>query len=58
MKLILLPGLDGTGLLFEPLINIMPDNVDFDIITLSIDKEGSIQNQVNDIVSTYKGEGP
>lgn len=33
MKLILLPGLDGTGKLFQPLINELPSNIEHQIIS-------------------------
>lgn len=33
MKIVLLPGLDGTGLLFKPLIATLPSNIDTLIIT-------------------------
>lgn len=32
MKLILLPGLDGTGKLFEPLLSYLPDKIDTQVI--------------------------
>lgn len=33
MRLILLPGMDGTGILFNPLISELPDNVNFNVIS-------------------------
>lgn len=34
-KLILLPGLDGTGLLFQPLTQLLPAEIDYQVIPLS-----------------------
>ncbi|MDX3774001.1 alpha/beta hydrolase [Chromatiaceae bacterium AAb-1] len=34
-KLILLPGLDGTGLLFKPLTDILPSEINYQVIPLS-----------------------
>ncbi|SDZ97993.1 alpha/beta fold hydrolase [Microbulbifer marinus] len=35
MKVILLPGMDGTGLLFEPLIKHFPQNIEFEVVSLN-----------------------
>lgn len=39
MKLVLLPGLDGTGKLFAPLIEALPDSIDIQVITYPLNKE-------------------
>lgn len=39
MKLVLLPGLDGTGKLFVPLIEALPSSINVQIITYPLDKE-------------------
>ncbi len=41
MKLILLPGLDGTGKLFAPLIEALPSSIDVQVITYPLNKEQS-----------------
>ena len=38
MKLVLLPGLDGTGKLFEPLVKVLSDSIDMQIITYPTNK--------------------
>ena len=41
MKLVLLPGLDGTGKLFEPLIEALPPSIDVQVITYPLNKKQS-----------------
>jgi len=41
MKLVLLPGLDGTGKLFAPLIEALPSSIDIQVITYPLNKEQS-----------------
>ena len=41
MKLVLLPGLDGTGKLFTPLIEALPSSIDIQVITYPLDKKQS-----------------
>lgn len=41
MKLVLLPGLDGTGKLFAPLIEVLPSSIDIQVITYPLNKEQS-----------------
>jgi len=41
MKLVLLPGLDGTGKLFAPLIEALPNSIDIQVITYPLNKEQS-----------------
>jgi len=41
MKLVLLPGLDGTGKLFAPLIEALPSSMDVQVITYPLNKEQS-----------------
>jgi len=39
MKVILLPGMDGTGILFEPLLKMLPRDIDAQIIDYPCNKE-------------------
>lgn len=41
MKLVLLPGLDGTGKLFAPLIKALPNSIDVQVIAYSLNKKQS-----------------
>jgi len=41
MKLVLLPGLDGTGKLFAPLIKALPNSIDIQVITYPLNKKQS-----------------
>jgi surfactin synthase thioesterase subunit len=41
MKLVLLPGLDGTGKLFTPLIEVLPSSIDTQVITYPLNKKQS-----------------
>jgi len=41
MKLVLLPGLDGTGKLFTPLVEALPNSINIQIITYPTDKKQS-----------------
>lgn len=47
MKIILLPGVDGTGVLFEPFVNIFKADVPVEVIPLTKDSDQSILNQVS-----------
>ena len=38
MKLVLLPGLDGTGLLFQPLMELLPDDIGIQLISYPTDQ--------------------
>jgi hypothetical protein len=42
MKLVFLPGFDGTGNLFKPLLDIFPDSIETLIISYPTDKNLSI----------------
>ncbi|MHC9509728.1 alpha/beta fold hydrolase [Kangiella sp. M94] len=47
MKIILLPGVDGTGILFEPFVEIFIADVPVEVIPLTKDSDQSILNQVS-----------
>jgi pimeloyl-ACP methyl ester carboxylesterase len=47
VKLILIPGMDGTGLLFEPLIKLMNDDYDYEVICLNAFKNSSAAATLN-----------
>ena len=51
MKMVLLPGLDGTGLLFEPLIAELPKAIDVCIISYPTDRELSYQELVEYVLA-------
>ncbi len=56
-KLILLPGMDGTGQLFEPMINLLPVSIDTTVIPLSSLKEDDAKSQAYEIAKQF-GEEP
>lgn len=45
--LVLLPGLDGTGLVFEPLLEYLPEDVDAQIVRYPTDRVMSLQEHVD-----------
>lgn len=47
MKIILLPGVDGTGVLFEPFVETFKADVPVEVIPLTKDSDQSILNQVS-----------
>ena len=54
MKLILLPGLDGTGKLFKPILDALPNSLDIQIINYDADKKLSY----NELVEYVKQKLP
>ncbi len=54
MKLVLLPGLDGTGKLFAPLIEALPNSIDIQVITYPLNKEQSY----NELIAQVKQNLP
>ena len=54
MKLVLLPGLDGTGKLFAPLIEALPSSMDVQVITYPLNKKQSY----NEIIEYVKQNLP
>jgi pimeloyl-ACP methyl ester carboxylesterase len=49
MKLILLPGMDGTGKLFEPMLSALPPLIEAEVITLSSLYEDHIKAQADEV---------
>ncbi|WP_462168577.1 alpha/beta fold hydrolase [Pseudoalteromonas lipolytica] len=49
IKLILLPGMDGTGKLFEPILASLPSNLDAQVITLSSLQGNDIKSQAEEV---------
>lgn len=47
MKIILLPGVDGSGILFEPFVKIFEPEVPVEVMPLTNDSDQSILNQVS-----------
>lgn len=56
MKIILLPGVDGTGILFEPFVKAFKPDVPVEVIPLTKDSDQSILNQVSIIEDTIDDE--
>lgn len=56
MKIILLPGVDGTGILFKPFVDIFKADVSVEVIPLTKDSDQSILNQVSVIEETVGDE--
>ena len=44
--LLLLPGLDGTGLIFEPLLTHLPEEIDAQVVRYPVDRVMSFQEHV------------
>ncbi len=55
-KIILLPGMDGTGLLFKPLLQLSSNNLTLEIIPLSDTGYQSIDDEVERIARIIKSE--
>ena len=47
MKLILLPGMDGTGILFQPFLDIFPEEIETQIITFPCNEKLSYQELIS-----------
>jgi len=47
MTLLLLPGLDGTGLVFEPLLKQLPDEIDAQVVRYPVDRVMTFQEHVD-----------
>lgn len=56
MKIILLPGVDGSGILFEPFIKIFKSEVPVEVMPLTQDSDQSILNQVSIIENAVGDE--
>lgn len=55
MKIILLPGLDGTGLLFEKLKESFPENLDIEVISYELLEGISYSDQASEIANRFEG---
>ena len=56
MKVILLPGLDGTGVLFKPLLDALPSNIGSLIIDYPANKKLSYPELVNYVIDKLPNE--
>ena len=56
MKIVLLPGLDGTGILFNPLIDALPDNTDSLIIDYPANEKLSYSKLVDYVIDQLPNE--
>jgi len=50
MKPVLLPGMDGTGLLFGPLLDALPDSIDTEVICYSTTEQQTYTELVEEII--------
>ena len=55
MKLVLLPGLDGTGLLFEPLVQVLPSHLSPVVISYPKDRQLSYEELVKFVKQQVPG---
>lgn len=55
MKIILLPGLDGTGLLFDKLKESFPENLDIEVISYDSLEGISYSEQASEIANRFEG---
>ncbi len=55
MKIILLPGLDGTGLLFEKLKENFPEKLDIEVISYDSIEGISYSDQASEIANRFEG---
>lgn len=55
MKIILLPGLDGTGLLFKGLLEALPDDLEVDVICLNDLSARTYSEQAIELAAQYVG---
>ncbi|WP_018625194.1 alpha/beta fold hydrolase [Kangiella aquimarina] len=56
MKIILLPGVDGSGILFEPFIKVFKSEVPVEVMPLTQESDQSILNQVSIIENAVGDE--
>lgn len=56
MKLVLLPGLDGTGKLFSPLIKELPSSIEVQVITYDLHKEQTYNELIKYVTSNLPQE--
>ena len=56
MKIVLLPGLDGTGILFKPFLDALPNNTDSLIIDYPANKKLSYSELVNYVIDKLPNE--
>ncbi len=56
MKLVLLPGLDGTGILFKPLIDTLPKSIDISVISYPNDEKMNYEQLIKLVLSKLPKE--
>ncbi|MGH1486356.1 MAG: hypothetical protein ACRBCI_09040 [Cellvibrionaceae bacterium] len=56
IKVVLLPGMDGTGLLFKPLLDIIPNDINIEVIPLSQETDQSVESEVKRIEKIISDE--
>ncbi len=57
MKWVLLPGMDGTGLLFTPLLSALPIGVDPIVVSYPADRAASPEELLRIVLAHLPGEG-
>lgn len=57
IRLVLMPGLDGTGMFFGPLIKALPPDVPRTVITYPDDKNFSLKDHADFVAARLTGEG-
>ncbi len=58
LKLFLLPGLDGTGLLFEPLLKELPKECIAEVISYPFDQPQTFEQHVKHVVGKLPENEP
>jgi len=56
MKIVLLPGLDGTGLLFQNLIEYLPQDHEVELVSFELIYGLTYKEQAEELASKYKNE--
>ncbi|WP_371196392.1 alpha/beta fold hydrolase [Glaciecola sp. SC05] len=56
MNILLLPGMDGTGIMFEPFIKLLPSSADVQIVKLIQEIDVSFEEQAKELVANIKKE--
>ena len=56
MKIVFLPGLDGTGILFKPIIDVLPNEIDIQVISYPTNTKLSYQELIELVMSQLPKE--
>ncbi len=58
MELVLLPGMDGTGLMFDPFVRCKPAGLRVSVVRYPVDRECSIEKLADIAVQAIQADGP